>query len=57
VAQVTAQALTQQNARLAAMKRELTVFSRMQARTKMIIDTIQVIAGTDPTKLVVFALE
>jgi hypothetical protein len=36
------------------MKRGVTVYSRMQARTKMIIDMLT--AGTDPTKPTIFAL-
>lgn len=54
VAQATAKALSKQYARPASMKRGLTVYSRVQARTKAIEDMIK--KGTDSTKPIVIAL-
>jgi hypothetical protein len=54
VALATAEVLTKQYARLAAMKRELTVYARVQACTKMIVDRIA--AGLNLAKPTVFAL-
>jgi hypothetical protein len=49
VAQATASALTRQYARPACMKRGLLVYSRVQQRTKTILDMIS-FARADPTK-------
>jgi hypothetical protein len=54
VAQATATALTKQYARPACMKRGLTLYSRVQQRTKAIVDMIQ--AGTNASKPIVIAL-
>jgi hypothetical protein len=58
VSQATAQALTQQSARPATMKRGLTVYSRGQAHTLSIIDMVTqaVSTGMDPAKPIVIAL-
>jgi hypothetical protein len=53
--QATAKALTLQYARPAAMKRGLTVYGQVQARTKTILDMITEVA-VDPAKLIVIAL-
>ena len=58
VSQRTAQALTVQYARPAAMKRGLAIYSRGQARTLSIIDMVTqaVSMDMDPTKPIVIAL-
>jgi hypothetical protein len=54
-AQATAKALTLQYARPAAMKLGLTVYGRVQARNKTILDMITEVT-VDPAKLIVIAL-